>query len=74
MQTLRGILFGMLLVFALYQSYQAYKWKKVADRRGWQAEQAFSYLAEPVFTAPDGSKHSRAEMLDLLFRQLTTSK
>lgn len=56
---------GILLALTVYTTVQAVKWKHVADERGWRADVAFAYLAQPL-TLPDGTQVSRAAALDAI--------
>lgn len=62
------IVVGVLVALVFFEAQEAYKWKQIADVRGWQAEQAFGYLAQPVTTL-NGKSVSRAEVLDALTQQ-----
>ena len=58
----RAVCLLLLLSVATFEGYHAWRWKHVTDTRGWQAEQAYGYLATPIA----GSQANRAKLLDAL--------
>lgn len=68
---MKNILIGAVLALALlaatYQSYEAYKWKHVADERGWLASQSGTYLFAPSGVKDaQGHELRRVDLLDFL--------
>jgi hypothetical protein len=64
---------AIFLVLVGERAYAVYQWKvslesrlAAAESRLANAEQAFVYLSTPVLTLPDGTKLSRAQLLDLI--------
>lgn len=55
----------ILAAFVFKQGYEAWKWKKNVDERGWRADQAFLYLAVPM-----GRDLTRAQVLDYVSQQV----
>lgn len=66
----RGVLVVVCLVLvavASYTSFQAYKWKRIADQRGWRADQTAMYLFAPTeVTNAKGVPLRRVDLLDAL--------
>ena len=64
---LLAVLITLLSLVALRQSYEAYKWKQVADQRGFVAEQAAKYLFAPTdILGADGQPLRRVDILDAI--------
>lgn len=79
---MRNLVLGIVLALAAYFGYQAHQWKRVADERGWKAEQAYQRLttlnqtesrAQACFTYlaqpvlnVQGKPLSRGDLLDIL--------
>lgn len=64
---LLSILLTVLTLVAVRQSVEAYKWKQIADQRGYVAEQAAKYLFGPTeVRGPDGKPLRRVDILDAL--------
>jgi hypothetical protein len=60
----KNILLGILLAIAAFSSYHAYKWKRIADERGYYAEVAYAWLSQPLAKSGDGTPLTRAAILD----------
>ena len=41
-------------------------WRTNANTRGWQAEEAYRYLSEPIAVTKDGKTITRKDVLDIL--------
>lgn len=68
-----AVLTTLALLFGGFEAFQAYKWKKVADKRGFYAEQAGAYLFAPSgVTSLDGLPVTRAELADYVLYQAAT--
>jgi hypothetical protein len=63
---MKNILVGILISLALFATYHAYLWKKVADQRGWEAEVAYTWLAQEIAHDINGKPVTRAAILDQL--------
>lgn len=66
-----GLFVAACLALAIERSHEAYKWKQIADERGWKAEQAIEkatrcddYLFKPVVTV-NGQPLNRADLQDI---------
>lgn len=56
------------LLFSAFAGFEAWKWKKIADKRGFYAEQAGAYLFAPsgVIITASGEELTRQQLLDHL--------
>lgn len=66
---MKNTLVGFALALALFSTYNAYRWKKVADERGWKAEVVYAWMAETVATGPNQS-FTRAAVLDAIAKEV----
>jgi hypothetical protein len=67
-QYVLGACLTLLALFAAYESLEAYRWKKIADKRGFYAEAAGAFLFAPsgVLVDKTGDELTRQQLLDAL--------
>jgi hypothetical protein len=66
---MKNALVGFALALALFSSYQAYRWKKVADERGWKAEVVYAWMSQ-VLATHNHQQVTRAAVLDAIAKEV----
>lgn len=69
-----GIGYALIVGALVFEAREGYRWKQVANTRGYRADVCYSWLAQPIAKDVNGKEVTRGALLDGMVQQALSRK